>query len=93
MGDGGSGTLGRALEHDGQEIPRGERLVVIEDAPEIRLDHPNAVGLIATYPNLLAGEDDPSERTRLVLIEREVAIADSPDGAGRLFRKSKRAAT
>ncbi|MDQ3710530.1 MAG: hypothetical protein M3387_14740 [Actinomycetota bacterium] len=39
--------------------------------------------LIATYPDLLAGEDDLSERTRLVLIEREVSIADSPDAAGR----------
>ena len=28
-------------------IPRPERLIVIEDTPEIRLDHPNAVGLIA----------------------------------------------
>lgn len=39
--------------------------------------------LIATYPNLLAGEEHPNERTRLVLIEREVSIADSPDAAGR----------
>ncbi len=31
-----------------REIDRNERLIVIEDAPEIRLDHPNAVGLIAT---------------------------------------------
>jgi type IV secretion system protein VirB11 len=30
-----------------KEIPIEERLVVIEDAPEVRLDHPNAVGLIA----------------------------------------------
>jgi len=30
-----------------KEIDPGERLVVIEDAPEIRLDHPNAIGLIA----------------------------------------------
>ncbi len=28
-------------------IPLQERLIVIEDTPEIRLDHPNAVGLIA----------------------------------------------
>jgi type IV secretion system protein VirB11 len=28
-------------------IPREERLVVIEDTPEVRLDHPNSVGLIA----------------------------------------------
>ncbi|MBB6428183.1 P-type DNA transfer ATPase VirB11 [Sphingopyxis sp. JAI128] len=30
-----------------REIPEGERLVLIEDTPEIRLDHANAVGLIA----------------------------------------------
>jgi type IV secretion system protein VirB11 len=30
-----------------KEIPRSERLIVIEDAAEVRLDHPNAVGLIA----------------------------------------------
>ncbi len=30
-----------------REIDTRERLMVIEDAPEIRLDHPNAVGLIA----------------------------------------------
>jgi type IV secretion system protein VirB11 len=41
----GKTTLLNALVH---EIPRNERLIVIEDAPEIRLDHPNAIGLIAT---------------------------------------------
>ncbi len=41
----GKTTLLNALVH---EIPRAERLIVIEDAPEIRLQHPNAVGLIAT---------------------------------------------
>jgi type IV secretion system protein VirB11 len=30
-----------------KEIPQTERLIVIEDAAEIRLDHPNAIGLIA----------------------------------------------
>ncbi|MBI1682310.1 P-type DNA transfer ATPase VirB11 [Caulobacter hibisci] len=30
-----------------KEIPRDQRLVLIEDAPEIRLVHPNAVGLVA----------------------------------------------
>jgi type IV secretion system protein VirB11 len=40
----GKTTLANALIH---EIDRGERLIVIEDAPEIRLKHPNAIGLIA----------------------------------------------
>lgn len=30
-----------------QEIPTEERLVLIEDTPELRLHHPNAVGLLA----------------------------------------------
>ena len=30
-----------------QEIPRDERLVLIEDTPELQLVHPNAVGLLA----------------------------------------------
>ncbi|THD63900.1 P-type DNA transfer ATPase VirB11 [Phenylobacterium sp.] len=30
-----------------KEIPREERLILIEDAAEVQLDHPNAVGLIA----------------------------------------------
>jgi type IV secretion system protein VirB11 len=40
----GKTTLLNALV---REIDRAERLIVIEDAPEIRLDHPNAIGLIA----------------------------------------------
>jgi type IV secretion system protein VirB11 len=40
----GKTTLLNALV---REINTSERLIVIEDAPEIRLDHPNAVGLIA----------------------------------------------
>ena len=40
----GKTTLLNALV---REIDRAERLIVIEDAPEIRLNHPNAVGLIA----------------------------------------------
>lgn len=30
-----------------KEIPREERLILIEDAAEVQLDHPNALGLIA----------------------------------------------
>ena len=45
----GKTTLLNALV---KEIDRRERLVVIEDAPEIRLDHPNAVGLIAVRGDL-----------------------------------------
>jgi len=30
-----------------KEIPLEERLILIEDAPEVQLDHPNAVGLVA----------------------------------------------
>jgi len=33
-------------------IPAHERLVVIEDTPEVRLDHPNSVGLIAVRGSL-----------------------------------------
>lgn len=30
-----------------KQIPESERIIVIEDAPELKLDHPNAVGLVA----------------------------------------------
>jgi type IV secretion system protein VirB11 len=45
----GKTTLLNALV---KEIARTERLVVIEDAPEVRLDHPNAVGLVAVRGDL-----------------------------------------
>ncbi|MDB5423174.1 MAG: virB11, partial [Phenylobacterium sp.] len=35
-----------------KEVARSERLVVIEDAPEVRLDHPNAVGLVSVRGEL-----------------------------------------
>ncbi len=35
-----------------KEIPRDERLIVIEDTPELRLEHPNAVGLVAARGSL-----------------------------------------
>jgi type IV secretion system protein VirB11 len=34
-----------------KEIPKGERLVVIEDAPELKLAHPNSIGLVAVAGN------------------------------------------
>jgi type IV secretion system protein VirB11 len=34
-----------------KEIPESERLVVIEDAPELRLAHPNSIGLVAVAGN------------------------------------------
>lgn len=45
----GKTTLLNALV---KEIDLGERLVVIEDAPEIRLDHPNSLGLVAVRGEL-----------------------------------------
>jgi len=45
----GKTTLLNALV---KEVSRAERLVVIEDAPEVRLDHPNAVGLVAVRGEL-----------------------------------------
>ena len=35
-----------------KEIPLTERLITIEDTPEVRLDHPNAVGLISARGGL-----------------------------------------
>jgi type IV secretion system protein VirB11 len=35
-----------------KEIPLSERLIMIEDTPEVRLQHPNAVGLIAARGGL-----------------------------------------
>jgi type IV secretion system protein VirB11 len=35
-----------------KEVDRSERLVVIEDAPEVRLEHPNSVGLVAVRGEL-----------------------------------------
>lgn len=45
----GKTTLLNALV---KEIDHGERLLVIEDAPEVRLDHPNSVGLVAVRGEL-----------------------------------------
>ena len=35
-----------------KEVPQGDRLIVIEDTPEVKLAHPNAVGLIAVNSEL-----------------------------------------
>ncbi len=34
-----------------KEIPQSERIIVIEDAPELKLAHPNALGLVAVAGN------------------------------------------
>jgi type IV secretion system protein VirB11 len=34
-----------------KEVPQTERLVVVEDAPELRFTHPNAIGLVAVAGN------------------------------------------
>ncbi len=47
-----------------REIPRGERLIVIEDTPELQLVHENSVGLIAARGAL--GEADVSAEDLLV---------------------------
>ena len=44
-----------------KEMPQSERLIVIEDTPEVQIDHPNAVGLVAVRGELgearVAAED------------------------------------
>lgn len=47
-----------------REIPRSERLILIEDAPELQLQHPNSVGLIATRGSM--GEADVSAEDLLI---------------------------
>lgn len=47
-----------------QEIPQGERLILIEDAPELQLHHQNAVGLIAARGRM--GEADVSAEDLLI---------------------------
>ena len=47
-----------------QEIPQSERLILIEDAPELQLQHENSVGLIATRGSM--GEADVSAEDLLI---------------------------
>ncbi|NQX94543.1 MAG: Flp pilus assembly complex ATPase component TadA, partial [Erythrobacter sp.] len=46
------------------EVPREERLILIEDTPELQLEHENAVGLIAARGQL--GEADVSAEDLLI---------------------------
>src|SRR3954452_7710916 len=62
------------LEREGNLIEMTKRSYAAEDLLQT---------LIATHPDLLAGEEDSDERNRWVLIEREVPVADRPDAAGR----------
>ena len=55
-----------------KEAPRNERLVLIEDTPEIQLSHPNAVGLVAVRGRL--GEAEVSAADLL-----EAALRLRPD--------------
>lgn len=45
----GKTTFLNALLH---EIPAGERLIVIEDTPELQIAHPNSIGLLASRGQL-----------------------------------------
>ncbi len=47
-----------------REVPLDERLVVIEDTPELQFDHPNAVGLVAARGTM--GEADVSAEDLLI---------------------------
>jgi type IV secretion system protein VirB11 len=44
-----------------REIPSGERLILIEDTPELEMTHPNAVGLVATRSALGEAEVDAAD--------------------------------
>lgn len=62
----GKTTLANALI---KEIPAAERLIVIEDAPELRFDQPNAVGLVA-----VRGEQGEAEVTVEHLLEASLRM-------------------
>lgn len=50
-----------------KEVPQGDRLVVIEDTPEVRLWHPNAVGLVAVKSALGEAQVGVDELLRAAL--------------------------
>ncbi|HEX2560190.1 P-type DNA transfer ATPase VirB11 [Phenylobacterium sp.] len=50
-----------------KEIPRDERLIVIEDAAEVQLDHPNALGLIAVRGETGESQVDADDLVRASL--------------------------
>jgi type IV secretion system protein VirB11 len=50
-----------------KEIPETDRLIVIEDTPEVKLGHPNAVGLIAVNSELGEARVDIDELLRASL--------------------------
>ena len=56
------------------EIDPAERLIVIEDAPELRLDRPNAVGLVATRGDQGEARIDTDDLLRAALRMRPERI-------------------
>ncbi len=50
-----------------KEVPQGDRLVVIEDTPEVKLWHPNAVGLVAVKSELGEAQVGVDELLRAAL--------------------------
>lgn len=50
-----------------KEVPATDRIVVIEDTPEVRLDHPNSVGLVAVKSDLGEAQVGVDELMRAAL--------------------------
>ncbi len=44
-----------------REVPRDERLILIEDTPELEIDHPNSVGLVAARSTLAESDLDAED--------------------------------
>nr|WP_246027212.1 P-type DNA transfer ATPase VirB11 [Novosphingobium umbonatum] len=49
------------------QVPRGERVVLVEDAPEIRLTQPNALGLIAVRGGMGEAQVDANDLLQAAL--------------------------